>query len=159
MSELYPSDNELNAMSGRSDAGQEVLFPAIGESPYYTSFYRMLSRLLDVSRRAGDLRVYKDGEMTFGVRGGEFADGGTIRQVQPVRQQPLADDAVNYIFIAADGTLAVNQTGFPDPAAAPHLPLATIATGSQSAARSPESTTSPTSSIAAARASCGRCRG
>ena len=58
MNELYPSDAQLNALSGLNDAEQEVLFIATGESPYYTSFYKMLYRMLDVSRRAGDLRVY-----------------------------------------------------------------------------------------------------
>ena len=59
MTELYPSDATLNALSGTTDAEQEVLFVTTGESPYYTSFYKMLHRLLNVARRAADLRVFK----------------------------------------------------------------------------------------------------
>jgi len=65
MSELYPSDADLNALSGTADAEQGVAYPTIFESPYYTTFYKMLYRLLDVARRAGDLRVCKDGDLTF----------------------------------------------------------------------------------------------
>jgi hypothetical protein len=81
MNELYPSDSQLNALSGLCDAEQEVLYVATGESPYYTSFYKMLYRLLDVARRGGDFRVYKDGDLTFGVRAGRLADGPTVTAV------------------------------------------------------------------------------
>ena len=78
MTEQYPSDADLNALSGTDDSGQEVTYPTIYESPYYTTFYKMLYRLLDVARRAGDLRVYKDGDLTFGVRAGKYFDGDTL---------------------------------------------------------------------------------
>jgi hypothetical protein len=128
MNELYPSDAQLNALSGLSDAEQEVLFIATGESPYYTSFYKMLYRLLDVSRRAGDLRVYKDGDLTFGVRAGRFCDGATVRDFAAASDQALTDNATNSIYLAADGTLVVTTGGFPSPGATPHIPLATIVT-------------------------------
>jgi hypothetical protein len=128
MNELYPSDAQLNALSGLSDAEQEVLFIATGESPYYTSFYKMLYRLLDVSRRAGDLRVYKDGGLTFGVRGGRFCDGAAVRDFAAASGQALADNTTNSIYLAADGTLVVSTSGFPSASATPHIPLAAIVT-------------------------------
>jgi hypothetical protein len=134
MAEIYPSDAELAAMSGRLDPQHEVLFVPAGESPYYVSFYKMLYRLLDVCRRAGDLRVYKDGPLTFGVRAGRFANGAQAVAFAGASAQPLADDAVNYIYITAAGALATSTEAFPDIAAVPHVPLATIATGLASAA-------------------------
>ena len=75
MTELYPTDSNLNNLSGTTDPEQEVAYPTIFESPYYTTFYKMLYRFLNVARRAGDLRIYKDGDLTFGVRGGIFLNG------------------------------------------------------------------------------------
>lgn len=128
MTELYPSDSALAGLSGTTDAEQDVLYIPTGESPYYLSFYKMLYRLLDVSRRAGDLRVFKDGELTFGVRGGNFRDGLATRNYAGSAGNALADDATNYIYLTAAGALVVNQTGLPDPLAVPHLPLAQITT-------------------------------
>jgi hypothetical protein len=134
MSELYPTTTDINALSGTSDSEQEVLYPAIAESPYYTSFYKMLYRLLDLARRAGDLRVYKDGDLTFGVRAGSIAVGDTVTTYAGASGQALTDDATNYIYLTGAGVLTVNTTGFPAPSAAAHVRLATVATGTASEA-------------------------
>lgn len=126
MSEIYPSDTLINALSGTKDSQQEVQYPAIYESPYYTTFYKMLYRLLDVARRAGDLRVYKDGDLTFGVRAGKFSDGTTSIDYSGAAAVALTNNATNSIYIESDGTLKVVTTGFPSVAATPHLPLAQI---------------------------------
>ena len=128
MTELYPSDASLNALSGTADPEQQVHYPAIGESPYYTSFYKMLHRLLNVSRRAGDLRVYQDGPLSFGVRAGQFADGDTVTSYAGSSGNALTEGATNHIYLTAGGVLTVSTVGFPDPSAEPHIPLATIAT-------------------------------
>jgi len=128
MAETYPDDADLNALSGTSEAIQEVYYPAIAEKPHYLAMYKTLSRLLSVALRAGDLRVYKDGDLTFGVRAGRFNDGDTARSYAGSTENALTDDATNYIYLAADGTLTVNTTGYPDPSATPHVPLATIET-------------------------------
>ena len=133
MSELHPTDAELNALSGSTDSEQEVLYIPMGQSPYYTSFYKMLHRLLNVARRSGDLRVYKDGAMTFGVRAGRFLNSDTPVNFTGATAQALANNAVNYIYLTAAGVLTVNTSSFPTPSATPHLPLATIATGTASA--------------------------
>jgi hypothetical protein len=128
MSEVYPTDAELNTLSGTTDSEQEVLFVTTGESPYYTSFYKMLSRLLAVARRAGDLRVYKDGDLTFGVRAGKFFNGDAVVNYAGAAAQALTNNATNYIYVTAAGALTVNTTGFPVPSVTPHIPLATIVT-------------------------------
>jgi len=48
--------------------------------------------------------------------------------------QALTDDDTNYIYLTAAGVLTVNITGFPTYSATPHIRLATIAVGSESAA-------------------------
>lgn len=128
MPELYPSDDQLNALSGTTDSEQEVLFIPVGQSPYYTSYYKMLHRLLDVARRSGDLRVYKDGAMTFGVRAGRFMDGAAVRDFAGAAGVALADEQINYIYLSADGQLHVNQDGFPLADQTAHIPLAAITT-------------------------------
>ncbi len=135
MAEQYPTDVTLNALSGGSDGEQEVAYPTIAESPYYTSFYKMLYRLLDVARRAGDLRVFKDSANTFGVRAGLYLNGDTPVSFAEVSGQSLTNDATNYIYLTAAGALTVNTSAFPDPSTTPHLPLATIAVGSESQAQ------------------------
>ena len=136
MTEVYPSDESLNALSGTSDAEQAVLFPTIGESPYYTSFYKMLFRLMAVAIRGGDLRVYKDGDLTFGVRAGKFLDGDTVRNYTGGSEQALTNNATNYVYLTASATLTVNTTGFPTPSDTPHIPLATILTAAGTYAHS-----------------------
>ena len=128
MTEQYLTDSELNALSGTSDAEQGIAYPTIYESPYYTSFYKMLYRLLDVARRAGDLRVFKDGDLTFGVRAGRYLNGDTAVNYAGAAEQSLTNNATNYIYLTAAGTLTVNTTGFPTASDTPHLPLATILT-------------------------------
>ncbi|MBN1941816.1 MAG: DUF2793 domain-containing protein [Phycisphaerae bacterium] len=128
MTELYPSDTVLNAFSGTSDAEQGVVFPSIYEAPYYTTFYKMLYRLLDVARRAGDLRVYKDGTLTFGVKAGKYFNNDQLVEFPGATGQTLTNDAVNYVYLTADGTLTVNTTGFPVPSVTPHIRLGRITT-------------------------------
>ena len=134
MTEQYPSDSTLNELSGTVDTEQEVLYIPTGQSPYYTSFYKMQSRLVDVARRAGDLRVYKDsgGALAFGVRAGKFLNGDTAVAYAGASNQALTDNASNYIYLTAAGALTVNTSGFPVPSATPHIPLASIATGTAS---------------------------
>ena len=128
MTELYPSDDQLAALSGSVDARQEVQFIPVGQTPYHLSFYKMLYRLLDVACRAGDLRVYKDGEMTFGVRAGKYFDGTQTRDFAGASAQALTNNAVNSIYLLPGGVLGVSTAGLPNPAALMHIPLAQITT-------------------------------
>lgn len=100
---------------------------------YYTEFenyvlkeHRNNYRLLTILKAVNELRVFKDGDLTFGVRAGNYMDGPTERNYAGASAQALTDDDTNYIFLEADGTLTVNITGFPAAGTTPHIPLATI---------------------------------
>ncbi len=130
MSEQFPTDDALNALSGTTDPDSGVPFVAIYESPYYTSFYRMVSQLLQVARRAGDFRIYKDGDSTFGVRAGRFGNSSGQTVIYAGAQtQTLTDNATSSIYLDDTGVLTVATDGFP---ASAHLPLATITVASGS---------------------------
>ena len=129
--ELYPSDGTLNAMHGADDAEQEVRYPDYADeddNPHYTAMYKLIQRLLKVARRAGDCRVFKDGDLTFGVRAGRYFNGDTAVNYSEVLAQALTNNQTNYIYLTAAGVLTVNITGFPVPSVTPHIPLATIVT-------------------------------
>ncbi len=128
MAELYPSDSELSALSATVDAGG-LPHMTIAQSPFYIHRLKLenwLARALASNSNA--LRVYKDGDLTFGVRAGKFLDGDTVRNYAGASEQALTNNQTNYIYVIADGTLTVNTTGFPTPSTTPHIPLATILT-------------------------------
>jgi hypothetical protein len=127
MAELPLDADRANALSGTVDVETGVPYPTIGESPYYTSFFRMQYRWLDAARRANDLRVFKDGDLTFGVRAGRYYDAGTWRIFAGAAGQGLSDDTSNYIYLDSAGAVQVATSGFPS--VGPTVPLAVISTG------------------------------
>lgn len=125
MSETPLTSDQANALGGATDAETDFVFPAIGESPYYTTVFRCLDRLLTLGRVPGNaLRVFQDAAMTFGVRAGTFWDGFQARTCAGASGQSLTNNQTNYVYLLADGTLTVSTIGFPQ---APHVPLASIA--------------------------------
>ncbi len=128
MTELYPADADLNALSGTTgDSGLPHM--TIGQSPHYTWWCKYLNWLDRMIREtSAALQVYKDGALTYGVRAGRFMDGDTVRNYAAAAAQALTDNTTNYIYITAAGTLTKNTTGFPVPSVTPHIPLATILT-------------------------------
>jgi hypothetical protein len=137
MTERYPDDDALNALSGLTDAGTGLPLPAIGESPYFTSFYRLADHINRMLAPVNQLRVYKDGDLSFGVRPGWLQSGDDAIEYAGAESQALTDDAVNSVYLTVSGTtvtLNVSTSGFPTPSVTPHWPLATIATGSHSVA-------------------------
>ncbi len=129
MAEVYPSDNELLAIT--SDNETNVEYIPTGTVPYYLEFRKLLYRLLLASKRANDLRVYKAGGLDIGVKPGRYwvgvnlvSYGGTGLDV------PLADDKANiYIYLDSAGTLVINEyTGWPDMTSSPHVRLAVVTT-------------------------------
>jgi len=131
MAESYPTDETLNALSGTCDALTGLAYPTIGESPYYTSFYRLAEHINRLLQPANALRVYKDGDLTFGLRSGSFAAPDDMINVSSATAQALTDNAINYIYLTSNGTLTVNTIGFVTDSA--NAALATVATGSASA--------------------------
>jgi len=129
MAETPLSTAAADALSGTTDADTDLVYPSIGESTYYTTMYRLLHRLGRLGKTPGnELRAYKDGELTFGVRAGRYMDGDTARNYAGAAAEALTNNQTNYVYLTAAGVLTVNTTGFPDPSATPHLPLATIVT-------------------------------
>lgn len=131
MSELFPSDSYLEALSGLTDPVSGVYYPAKGEGlDWYVSFVKCIYRLVRNASVVSGLRVYKSGDLICGVKSGEFFDGTTLRQYAGVSQQGITDNATNYIYLLADGTLTINTTGFPNGDDTGHIRLATIVTSS-----------------------------
>ncbi len=136
MSETALTTTTADALGGTTDADTDATFPAIGESAYYTTMYRMLQRMLTIEKVINELRVYKDGDLTFGARAGKASHGTNVYDYAGDAAEALTDDATNYAWLQVDTdvlTLHVNTTAFPDPAVTAHVPLATIATGTASA--------------------------
>ena len=129
MAELYRSDAELNALSATTQGGGTVI-PEKDKDPHYTDLAKFWSRAADALIPLTGCEVYKDGALTFAVRAGKYLNGDTAVNYAGAAAQALTDDATNYIYLTAAGTLTKNTTGFPTPSTTPHIPLATILTAS-----------------------------
>ena len=131
MTETWETDAILTAKSGTTVASG-IFYMTQNEDPWFVSLMKMITRFEDVTALTAQLRVYKDGDLTFGVTAGRFLNGDAAVSYSAAAAQALTDDATNYIYLTAAGALTVNTTGFPTPSVTPHVPLATIATGSAS---------------------------
>jgi len=132
MSEQFPTDAYLEGLSGLVDSVTGVYYPTKGEGlDWYVSFVKCIYRLARNVSIVSGLRVYKTGDLFCGVKGGWFYDGNTIREFTVDEEVSLTDNATNYIYLLADGTLTVNTTGFPDPATTRHIRLGTIEVASE----------------------------
>ena len=131
MAETELASGTANALSGTTDSTLDFTWPTIAESPYYTTWYRMFAlwkRILEQNPDA--LRVYKDGDLTFGVKPGKYFNGDSVVSYTEETAQALTDNSTNYIYLTAAGVLTVNTTGFPAAYTTAHIPLATILTAS-----------------------------
>jgi parallel beta-helix repeat protein len=130
MAETDLTTAQATALQGAKETSQEILFPTPGTQPWWEEFYRGFDRLLKTAQLSGELRVYKDGNLTFGVRPGRFAAGGVAVNYAGATAQALTDNERNYVYLTAAGTLAVSTASFPFQVTAPHVPLAAITTAS-----------------------------
>ncbi len=130
MAEVYPSDNELLNLQTDGETGVEYI--PTGTSPYYLQFRKLLYRLLQAARRANDLRVYDEGGLDIGVKGGKFWLGTDLINYNGSTGNTLADDKENiYVYLDSDGNLVVNEySSFPSMDTIPHIRLATVSTSS-----------------------------
>ena len=112
------------ALSGTTAGGTGTAYCTIGEAEYYTSDFRKEAINNRILAPVNKLRVVKDGDGTFGVWSGEFADGAEVQAYTGSSGNSLTAGATNYIYLTASGALTLNTTGFPADAA--HVPLATI---------------------------------
>lgn len=138
MAETPLSAALADALPGTTDADTDLVYMAIGESTYYTTDARMIQRTLRMAKNpaGNELRVGQDGSLTVEVRPGFVQLGPTGYDHAGVTGEVVADNDTSYIFLTpadvlAGNSVTVNTTGFP---ATPHIPLATVATGSESTA-------------------------
>lgn len=127
MSETYPSDATLNALTSDSDTGMEYV--TIGKAPCYTEWRKLFYRLLLATKRANDLRLFDEGGLDVGVKAGKFWFGSTLREYTASSGNTLADDKANiYIYINSAGTLVITEySAFPT-AGTFHIRLAQVTT-------------------------------
>ena len=119
------------ALAGTTDGPTDFEYHTVGQSTYYLDGLRQRQRVLQILRPINSLRAYKDGDLTFAVRAGCFSNGHTVVEFPGAQGQSLADNQINYIYLTPTGVLTVNTTGFPDPLACPHMPLASIVTADE----------------------------
>lgn len=123
MSELYPDDSTLLALTEDADTGVEYI--PTGRSPYYLEFRKLIQRLLESTKRANDLRVYQDGPLTVGVRPGRFLMGSTPVEFLGATGILLANNTTTVLWI--DATAVVQQgSDFPADRTS-YIPLAEVA--------------------------------
>ena len=128
MAEVYPSDNDLLNIQSDSETGVEYI--PTGTSPYYLQFRKLLYRILLVTRRANDLRVYDESGLDVGVKAGKFWLGTEQVSYSGSAGNTLADDKASiYIYLDSDGNLVSNEyNSFPSMATTPHIRLAIVST-------------------------------
>ncbi len=114
--EYLPSDTTLLGLTCDDDTG--VPYIATGLSPYYLEFRKMLYQLLRVSRRANDLRVYRDGAISIGIRPGRCLIGGVVADypggsgivIEPESSVTVTIDASCEIQLCTAG-VPIDRTG------------------------------------------------
>jgi hypothetical protein len=128
MTEVYPSDNELENIQTDSETGVE--FISTGTSPYYLQFRKLLYRLLLSSKRSNDLRVFKEDGLNIGVKAGKFWIGTELISYPGSSGNSLADDKENiYVYLDSSGALVIDDyDNFPDMTVIPHIRLAIVST-------------------------------
>jgi len=128
MAEAYPSDNEL--LNIQSDEETGVEFIPTGLSPYYVQFRRLLYRLLLATKRANDLRIYDEGGLNIGVKGGKFWLGCELVSFEGNNGILLADDKDTiYIYLDSQGNIVTDEyDGFPSMSEQPYIRLAVVTT-------------------------------
>jgi hypothetical protein len=125
MSERYPDDAALLALT--QDAATGVEYIATGQSPYYVQFRRLMQRLLLAAQRANDFRVFQDGDLTVGVRGGRCVVSNASVNFAGSSGVALANNTTTSLWINTAGAVTTGTSGFPADRTA-YLPLAQVVT-------------------------------
>lgn len=123
MTERYPIDTELLAAAEDTPTG--VQYIPTGTSPYILEFRRLVHRMLRAFERANDLRVYQDGDATFGVRPGICRVNDQAVDFAGVENQAVTLNATTYVWIDDAGAIQTSTTSFPTTATT-YLGLAII---------------------------------
>jgi len=133
MAETALTNAQAEALWGTTPTADDFEHPTPGDDMRHKSPRQEL-RLRLMAACSDQLRVFKDGDLTCGIRAGKWWNGGTLVEKAQADTQALSDDDTSYVYYTMDGTLTINTTGFPAYATTPHIRLATVATGSESAA-------------------------
>lgn len=123
MPELHPDDATLLALA--SDPATGVEYIPTGASPYYLAFRRMLHRLLRATERANDLRVYRVGDLSVGVRPGRCVINAAPIDFAGVEPIAIPAGGETWLYLDAQGALRTEASGFPADRAS-FVPLARI---------------------------------
>ena len=133
--EIEKTDAETLALQNSQGPGEDATGVGPGNFQYskqhethLLKVTRQESKLLLMVEPANAGRVFKDGDLTFGVEAIQWRNGDTLVTKTAQAAQSLTDAQTNYIYYDQAGGLQVNITGFPTPSAFPHIPLATILT-------------------------------
>lgn len=128
MTEVYPSDNELLNITNDVETGVEYI--PTGTAPYYLHFRKLLYRLLLASKRSNDLRVFDEGGLDIGVKGGKFWVGTELISYPGSSGNTLADDKDTiYLYLDSSGDLITDEyTAFPEMSSQIHVRLAVVQT-------------------------------
>ena len=135
MAETPLSTARADAKSGTTDPNADYVNPAIGESVYYSTWYKMMDRIQTIINLVNEFRVGQDGDLTFLIRAGKASHANAVYTYAGASAQALTDDDTTSIWLQVDSgilTLYTGLSGFPDPAVTPHIPVATVAVGSES---------------------------
>ena len=123
MPELHPDDATLLALA--SDPATGVEYIPTGASPYYLAFRRMLHRLLRATERANDLRVYRVGELSVGVRPGRCVINAAPIDFAGAEPVAIPAGGETWLYLDAQGSLRTEASGFPTDRAT-FVPLARV---------------------------------
>jgi hypothetical protein len=129
MSERYPDSATLLALAADDATGVE--FIPTGLSPYHLEFRRLVQRLLLAAGRAGDLRVYQDGDLSLGVRPGRCLLRGAARAFAGATEIAVAANATTHVWLDAAGAVQTGTAGLPADRTS-FLPLAAAVAGASS---------------------------
>lgn len=122
MPERYPADNEL--LASTQDPGTGVEYIPNGKSPYFLEFRRLVQRTLLAAARANDLRVFVDGDLTVGVRAGDYVIADTPIHFAGAEHVTVPPAATTHLYFDAAGELQLGDA-LPEQRWT-HLPLATV---------------------------------
>lgn len=111
MPEQYPDDSALLALESDPHTGVEYI--PTGQSPYYLEFRKLMQRTQLAAARASDLRVYADGDLSFGVRPGRCLIAGQPLTFDGAESVVLANNQTTSIWLDGAATLQTSTAGFP----------------------------------------------
>ncbi len=123
MAERYPDDTALLALTADAETGVEYI--PTGLSPYYLEFRRLIQRLLLAARRANDLRVYQDGDLSVGVRAGRCVIRNASIDFAGDSGVAVTNNTTTHVWLDANGDLQTGTSGLPADRTA-YLPLAAV---------------------------------